>query len=194
MGPFDESLNGMSFSRRCPRYAGRDATRVFDIYGHSQWAHTFMRRHLLVFDAPGFVGRVGAPLCTTAAYRRWRRGGGVPGTYLRYGSAKQRFFASLARGTGGSGGGAARLAWGGGAVGAAARGAAAGALAAAVTAAVTAAREGSARFKRLRATGLSGWLLRAAARVGGGGRLGRSAVDFAGGEEEDGQSDRKSVV
>jgi hypothetical protein len=45
------------------RYAGRDATRVFDIYGHSGWAHAFMRRHLLVFDAPAFVGRIGAPLC-----------------------------------------------------------------------------------------------------------------------------------
>ena len=56
------------------RYSGRDATRVFDIYGHSEWAHHFMRRHLLIFDAVAFVGRVGKPFCTTPRYRRWQAG------------------------------------------------------------------------------------------------------------------------
>ena len=38
------------------RYSGHDATQVFDIYGHSEWAHAFMRRHLMVLDAVAFVG------------------------------------------------------------------------------------------------------------------------------------------
>lgn len=33
-------------------YSGRDATKVFDLYGHSEHAHALMRARFLVFDAP----------------------------------------------------------------------------------------------------------------------------------------------
>mmetsp|Transcript_30087 Transcript_30087/g.54606 ORF Transcript_30087/g.54606 Transcript_30087/m.54606 type:complete len:456 (+) Transcript_30087:153-1520(+) len=52
------------------RYHGRDASDVFDIYGHSEWAHAFMRRHLLVFDSVAFLGGAGLPLCATDRFLR----------------------------------------------------------------------------------------------------------------------------
>jgi hypothetical protein len=58
-------------------YAGRDASRAFDVYGHSEWAHLFMRKHLLVFDSIDFIGRYGAPFASSSNYRRRIRGSSI---------------------------------------------------------------------------------------------------------------------
>jgi len=69
------------------RYAGRDASQAFDVYGHSEWAHMFMRKHLLVFDSIEFVGKYGGPFIASSMFTKIRsRNRGSSRVDLDYGN------------------------------------------------------------------------------------------------------------
>ncbi|KAJ1451373.1 hypothetical protein M885DRAFT_570028 [Pelagophyceae sp. CCMP2097] len=43
------------------KFRGRDASRAFDVFGHTAYAHSLMRQRYLLFDAHDFCGRPGLP-------------------------------------------------------------------------------------------------------------------------------------
>jgi len=48
-------------SHHMQRYHGADATKIFDAFPHSRYAHNLMEEKMLRFDAIAYVGRYGAP-------------------------------------------------------------------------------------------------------------------------------------